>query len=318
MAMVSSVLGPLDTANLGFTLSHEHVLVASAGIQQVYPEFIDRQGTIEAGVSEFQQAYAEGLRTIVEVSTMDLGRDIRLLEEVSRRSGVQIIACTGTWLDIPRVFRAATPDVIADLYVREIEVGIEGTGIKAGVIKVANDAEGVTPEGEIILRAAARASKRTGVPISTHTNAQARVGDQQIAIFEDEGVDLRHVCIGHSNNTTNTEYLIGMARKGAYVGLDHYPGGRTPGSPNWEERTGILKQLIDAGVGDRLMLSHDNSVTLTIVSQEQQKQRHQYNPDGYLFITRRVLPRLRELGVSEEAVQRLVVDNPRSFFEGSY
>ncbi len=313
--MVNSVLGPLDVANLGFTLSHEHVLVASAGIQQIYPEFIDRQGTIEAAATALQEASAEGLRTIVEVTTIDLGRDIRLLEEVSRRSGVQIIACTGTWLDIPRVFRAATPDMIADLYVREIEVGIEGTDIKAGVIKVATDQEGVTPEGETILRAAARTQLRTGVPISTHTSATARVGEKQIAIFEEEGVDLRHVCIGHSNDTTDVEYLAGMARKGAYVGLDHYPGGRQPGALDWEQRTEVLKRLLDAGVGDRLMLSHDNSVTITLTSRDQQEQRRQYNPDGYLFVKRRVLPRLRELGVSEEAIQQLVVGNPRRFFE---
>lgn len=316
MATINSVLGPLDTAALGVTLSHEHVLVASAGIPQVYPEFIDRKGTIAAAVAQLRKARAEGLGTIVEVTTMDLGRDVRLLREVSRRSGVHIIACTGTWLDIPRVFRSASPDVVADLYVREIEVGIEGTEIKAGVIKVATDAEGVTREGEIILRAAARASKRTGAPISTHTNARARVGEQQIAIFQEEGLDLRRVCIGHSNDTADVEYLAGMARKGAYVGLDHYPGGWSPDSLSSEERTAVLKRLLDAGVGDRLMLSHDHSTTLTVMNREQQAQSRSLNPDGYLFVQRRVLPRLRELGVPERAVQRLVVENPRRFFEG--
>lgn len=143
MGIVNAVLGPLDTAQFGMTLSHEHVLVYSAGVQQIYPEFLDRQGTIEAGVVALQKAHSEGLRTMIDVSTIDLGRDIRMLEEVSRRSGVNIVAATGTWRDIPRVFWAAKPDMIADLYVREIEVGIEGTGVKAGVIKVANDIEGV-------------------------------------------------------------------------------------------------------------------------------------------------------------------------------
>ena len=110
MAQISSVLGPLDTADLGFTLSHEHVQVTSAGIQQVYPEFIDRQATITTGVAQLREAYAEGLRTIVDVTTIDLGRDIKLIEQVSRESGVQIVCATGTWLDIPRVFWTATPD----------------------------------------------------------------------------------------------------------------------------------------------------------------------------------------------------------------
>ena len=316
MSTVNSVLGPIDTASLGVTLSHEHVLVTSAGIQYVYPEFIDREGTIAKGIADLTQAYGEGLRTIVDVTTIDLGRDIRMLEQVSRESGVNIICATGTWRDIPRVFWTADPDIIAPLYIREIEEGIEGTGIKAAVIKVANDMGGVTPEGEIILRAAARAQKATGVPISTHTYAPERVGEQQVAIFEDEGVDLNKVYIGHSNDTTDTRYLIGLLRKGVWIGLDRFPGGRMPGTPDWRGRTDTAKKLIDAGFGHRIMLGHDWSVTLTIASKQAQEDRRTYNPDGYLFITRNVLPGLKELGASQEDIDKIMVDNPRRFFEG--
>jgi phosphotriesterase-related protein len=316
MSIINSVLGPLDTTDMGFTLTHEHIMVSSAGIQATYPEFLDRPGTIERGVVDLTESYGEGLRTLVDVSTLDLGRDIRLMEEVSRRSGVNVIAATGTWRDIPRVFWSASPDMIADLYVREIEEGIEGTGIKAGIIKVANDQGGVTPEGEIILRAASRAQKRTGVPISTHTWALERVGEQQVRIFEDEGVDLNRVYIGHSNDTTDIGYLTGLLEKGVWIGLDRYPGGRAPGTPNWEQRTETAKALIDAGYGHRIMLSHDWSVTLSIVSREQQEQRRQYNPDSYQFIQRRVLPRLIELGVDPEAVRVINEETPRRFFEG--
>ena len=316
MTTINSVLGPLDTSELGFTLSHEHVLVSSAGIQHVYPEFIDREATIERAVAQLTEAYGEGLRTIVDVTTIDLGRDIRMLEEVSHETGVQIICATGTWRDIPRVFWTATPDMIAPLYIREIQQGIEGTGIKAGIIKVANDVGGVTAEGEIILRAAARAQKATGVPISTHTWAPERVGEQQVRIFEEEGVDLGRVYIGHSNDTTDTGYLIGLLERGVWIGLDRFPGGRTAGTPNWEGRTDTAKKLIDAGFGNRIMLGHDWSVTLTIASKEAQEDRRRYNPDGYLFVTRNVLPRLREMGVSENTITRIMVDNPRRFFEG--
>ena len=109
MVSINSVLGPLDTADLGFTLSHEHVLVTSAGIQYVYPEFIDREGTISRGIADLRTAHSEGLRTIVDVTTIDLGRDIRLLEQVSRESGVNIICATGTWRDIPRVCSGRPP-----------------------------------------------------------------------------------------------------------------------------------------------------------------------------------------------------------------
>lgn len=317
MTLINSVLGPLDTEDIGFTLSHEHIVVTSAGIQYVYPEFIDRAGSINRAVAELKTAYAEGLRTIVDVTTLDLGRDIRLIEQVSRESGVNIICATGTWRDIPRVFWAATPDMIASLYVREIEEGIENTGIKAGIIKVANDMGGVTPEGEVIVRAAARAQKSTGVPISTHTWAPERVGEQQVEIFEDEGVDLNRVYIGHSNDTTDLNYLIGLLKKGVWIGLDRYPGRQTQHTPDWVGRTETAKKLIDAGYGHRIMLGHDWSVTLSIVSQEIQARRSAYNPDGYLFITRRVIPKLKEFGVSELDIQNIFVNNPRRFFDGS-
>ncbi len=316
MDTISSVLGPLETSDLGFTLSHEHVMISSAGVLNTYPEFIDRQGTLNRVVDYLKEAYEEGVRTLVDVTTMDLGRDIRFLEEASLLSGVQIIAATGTWRDIPRAFWSATPDMIADLYVREIEEGIEGTGIKAGIIKVANDVEGITPEGEIILRAAAQAHNRTGVPISTHSWAPGRVGEWQVRIFEDEGVDLNRVYIGHSNDTTDIDYLLGLLRKGVWLGMDRYPGGRRAGTPNWERRTETIKRILDAGFGNRIMLSHDWSATITVVTKAKGDERIRYNPEGYLFIKRRVLPRLIEMGVSAEAVRILNEDNPRRFFEG--
>jgi phosphotriesterase-related protein len=315
------VRGPLETERLGFTLAHEHVLHTSAGIPQVFPEIVERDATIERAVLDLRAAAAADVRTIVDATTMDLGRDVRLLDEVSRRSGVQVVCATGTWLDAPRAFRNATPDTVAALYVREIRVGIEGTGIKAGIIKAATDRDGVTPELERTLRAAARAHLATGVPITTHTWAPARGGEPQVRLLEDEGVPLRRVCVGHSNDTTDADYLLGLLRKGAWLGLDRYPGGRLPGTPDWEARTALrtalVKRLIDAGFGDRLLLGHDWHAGSTVATRRLQEQRRRHNPDGYLFITRKVLPRRRRLGVSERAAAALVEDNPRRFFEGT-
>ena len=199
MPSINTALGPVEISELGFTLSHEHLLISSAGIGQIYPEFIDREAGIAEGIRQFKEAKAEGVDAVIDLSTMDLGRDIRATEQVSSESGVNFIVATGTWLDIPRSFAAAEIDDVAALYTREIEEGIEGTGIKAAVIKVANDMGGVTEAGEKILRAAARANKATGTPIYTHTFAKERVGYQQVQIFEDEGVDLKSVCVGHTS-----------------------------------------------------------------------------------------------------------------------
>ena len=318
MATVNTALGQVDTADLGFTLSHEHVIVGAAGMQHTYPEFYDRQATIEDAVSALKEAYDEGLRTMIDMTTLELGRDVRLLEEVSRRSGVNIIVTTGAHLAIPWLFSYVSPDDIVPLYVKEIEEGIEGTGIKAGVIKSSSDQGGITDREEVCLRAVARAQKLTGIRISTHTWSPDRVGEQQIRILEEEGVDLNRVYIGHSNDDTDVDYLLGMLRKGVWLGLDRYPDARSPlGTPNWRQRTKIVKQLIDAGFGHRLMLSHDHDIPRSLPTQKLRDERKAYNPDGYLFITRQVLPYLKELGASEQDINRIMVENPRRFFEDS-
>jgi phosphotriesterase-related protein len=317
MPTVNTVLGPVDTMDLGFTLSHEHVGTNAAGLRHTYPEFIDREGIIEQSAAAMREAYAGGVRTVVDVSTFDLGRDVRMIEEVSRMSGVHIIVATGNHLAVPRPFGDVSPDVIAPLYVREIEEGIEGTGIKAGIIKVASDRGGITPPQEVVLRAAARAHKQTGTPISTHTWSPDRVGEQQVRILEEEGVDLDRVYIGHSNDDTDMDYLLGLLNQGVWLGLDRYPGGRVPGTPDWEKRTEITYKLIEAGFCHRIMLSHDYSVPKARHGAAMQEERRRANPDGYNFIPRRVLPRLKELGASDQDIHQITVENPRRFFEGS-
>ena len=315
MATVNSVLGPLDTADLGFTLTHEHLFTASAGIQQTFPElFGDFDRLTEQVMLSLNEAREGGVKTIVDLSTMDLGRDIRFIAEMARRTGVQIIAATGIWRDIPRALWLRSPDEIAALFVREIGVGIEGTDIKAGIIKVANDMGGVTREGGIILRAAARAANQTGVRISTHTYAPERVGEQQVAIFEDEGFDLNRVYIGHSNDTTDLDYLLGLVRRGVWLGLDRHQTS-APIGPDAEGRTQTLAALIKAGVGNRLMVSHDWGV-LGVSRTSDPLASRGYNPDGWLFTKRKVFPRLLELGISQEQVDALNNENPRRFLGG--
>ena len=311
MTTVNTVLGPRDSSELGFTLSHEHISLSSAGIQDTFPEFIDRDSAIEDGIRLLKEAKAEGVDTIFDLSTMDLGRDVRIIEAVSKGSGVNVIVATGTWLDIPRSFIVASPDEIAPLYVREIETGIQGTGIKAGIIKLANEPF-VSEAGEVILRAGARAHQTTGAPLYTHTMTENRVGDRQVEIFEDEGVDLNRVCIGHSNDSTDMDYLTGLLDKGVWLGLDRHPGQGV----TWQERTKTLLKLINAGYGKRLMLSHDWSVAATMMTKERAAERPATNPDNYLFITRNVLPMLLELGATQQHVDDLMVNNPRSFLEG--
>ena len=315
MASTNTVLGPIDTSNMGFTLCHEHVMTGSAGVAASYPELVDRGAITELAVAALSSTREGGVSTMVDLTTFDLGRDVRLIRDAAQQSGMQIIVATGTWLEVPRSFWQLGPDVVSKLYIRELVKGIDGTDIKAGVIKVANDEGGVTERGEVVLRAAARAHLATGAPIFTHTWAPERTGEHQIAIFEQEGVDLTRVCIGHSNDTTDLEYLLGILDKGCWLGLDRYPGGAR-NTPDWRERTRVVKELADAGRSDRIMLSHDHTVFHGIITAEAASLRRRDNPDGYLFISRNVLPYLEELGVTKDTIHQIMTENPRKYFEG--
>lgn len=313
MAIINSVLGPLDTAELGFTLMHEHIMYCPAGVYRDYPELLGAN-LIERVVDALKKAKEGGIDTIVDATTLDLGRNIKLLMEASERSGINIIACTGWWLDIPRYFAGVSADQLARVFVREIKQGISGTTAKAGILKAASDIAGVTPESEIILRAVARAHIEAGVSIMLHSYSPGRVGQRQLAVLREEGVDLKRVKMDHSNDTTDIEYLIWLLEQGCYLGLDRYPG-RDPGPL---ARTKTMKALIDAGYVSRLCPSHDDTILRVVAADANitEEERLAHNPDGFLYIKKVVFAQLREMGVPEAIINSICVDNPRNFFEG--
>ena len=316
---VDTVRGPIDLARLGFTLSHEHVAAASAGMWQAWPEFFGgRAQFVKVAVDQLKQAKDEGVDSLIDVTTIDLGRDIRLLEEISRKSGMQIVACTGHWVDPSRSMAARTPDELAEFFVREIQRGIEGTDIKAGIIKVGTG-NTVDPFGEKALRAAARASKATGVPITTHSPAGDRVGEKHADIFESEGVSPAKVCIGHTDNSA-AGYQLGLVKRGYYLGMDQVPRGGPPaGTPQsnaltWDQRYSQIKALVDAGFAERIQIGNDHSIGMSLQPTANEKGRLAQNPDGVLFVTRRALPAMKAIGISDQAIRTMMVDGPRRFF----
>lgn len=311
MATVETVLGPVDAAQLGTVLSHEHVLVSLGDDIHRFPWMFDLDRTKRLIVEELKEAKAGGVDTIIDLTAPDLGRDVAFVREVARESGMHIVVATGVWRDLSLSFRARTPDENAEIFVHEIEAGIGETGIKAGVIKVANDAEGVAPEYETVLRGAARATKRTGCPISTHHWAPGRVGLRQVEIFREEGTPMDRVCIGHSADTTDVDYLETLLRAGVYLSMDRYPG--TGDRPNWQQRNATVKALVDRGWAGRLMLGHDYA---PLPVRKGAPERPRTEPTRYTFLNRVAIPALREAGVSEEALHEMTVEVPRRFLTG--
>jgi phosphotriesterase-related protein len=314
MALVQTATGPVPGETLGFTLSHEHVTVVyGSGLREAFPFLFDWEATRQKATRHLAEAKAGGIDTIIELSTIDLGRDVEMFARVSHDTGVNIVVATGLWRDPPRIFRENDPDLAASVFIHEIEHGIGNTGIKPGVIKVANDTEGVTPETERVLRGAARACKATGVPISTHHWAPLEVGRRQVEIFQDEGVPMHLVCIGHSADSTDVAYLEDLLATGCYLSMDRYPG--RAGRPDWRQRNATVKALVDKGYASRLMLGHDYGVRPVIhgITHDPDPDTH---PTRYLFLTNTALPALRADGVTDEQIRQMTVDAPHRFLTG--
>ena len=317
MTTINSVLGPIDSSDLGFTLMHEHVMVAASGLSKSYPDLLGPNRE-ERAVACLKKAKAEGINTLLDATTFDLGRDPEMLRHVAYESGVNLINVTGWWLDVPRFMLGVGANQMADEFIRDINEGFRGTDVKAGMLKCAADFEGVTAPLETMTRAVAKAHLQTGVPIMVHSYPAGHVAKRQIEIFREEGVDLTRVKIDHSNDTTDTEYLKWILDQGCFLGLDRYPGRLV--SPHM--RTVTLKRLMDMGYGERLCPSHD-CICLHIHNEQADGSipaEHAFtasNPDQYLYMHRHVIPELIQMGATQADIDMLFIDNPRRLFEGA-
>ena len=311
MPAVNTVSGAVDTADLGFTLMHEHILVQCPGVKENFP-VMDRRKEIEKAVQKLADVQARGVRTLVDLTPADW-RDIPFVKEVVAGSGMQVIVATGIYWEVPHYFQTLstrTPDHIAGLFVKDIEEGIMDTGVRAGIIKCATDETGVTEDVERILRASAKAHRATGVPISTHTHAASQVGLKQQDIFESEGVDLSRTIVGHSGDSDDLGYLRKLMDRGSYIGMDRF--GLDQFLPT-DKRVATIKALCDQGYAGKMVLSHDAAcyfdwAPAELIPAVVPNWHFNYIPDV-------IIPALRNAGVSEEQVHAMTVDNPRGIFE---
>src|SRR5579863_5751558 len=210
MTAIHSVRGALDTTQLGVTLMHEHVFVLSTEILQNYLEIWgDEEQRVADAAARLNELYEVGVRSIVDLTVIGLGRCIPRIQRVAALTPLQILVATGvyTYNDLPFHFHFQGPGTILDgpepmveMFGRDIEEGVAGTGVRAAMLKCATDQPGVTPGVDRVLRAVAQAHRRTGVPVSTHTQAPTLRGLEQQQIFAQEGVDLARVVTGHSGD----------------------------------------------------------------------------------------------------------------------
>lgn len=329
MSSVQTVLGPVDSSELGRVLIHEHVRISYPG-DHLDPSYSwTREGCVATAVERMQQLQEHGVRTFVDPCPIELGRDPELLAEVAERSGMQIVCATGFYhehdaIGHPYYWRVRSAEEIAEFYLHEIANGIGDTGIKPGVIKAASGAP-PTESDRKFLHAAAMAAAESGLPIVTHCEA-SQGGEVQQEIFAEHGVDLAHCVIGHQDQAPSADQHLELARRGSFVGIDRV-GLLILASD--EHRADCVKAIVDAGLADHLLLSQDHMCCLAspkfpyplppgleeVADQVLPAVYEQMygRPHTYLFTD--FLPLLRERGVGDDVIDAVLTDNPRRFFE---
>jgi phosphotriesterase-related protein len=323
---LDTVRGAIDTADLGVTLMHEHVFLLSPEISANYPEAWGDGAKREAdAIVRLNELKSRGVDSIVDLTVIGLGRYIPRIARVAAATEINIIVATGvyTYSDVPLPFSLRGPgtltdgpEIMTDMFVRDITDGIADTGVKAAILKCATDEQGVTPGVERVLRAVAQAHRQTGAPISTHTHAASRRGLEQQRIFAEEGVDLSRVVIGHSGDSTDIGYLEELIGNGSYIGMDRF-GLDTHATT--EQRVNTVVTMCERGHADKMVLSHDAHCFFDWMPEEELVKAVLPNWH-YLHISDDVLPALKERGVTDEQITTMMVDNPRKIFsaKGGY
>ncbi len=324
MADVATVTGAIDAEELGTTLIHEHLVFRDEAVLAEWPHAgtvkeseppvtVDDDGAYQAAVQAASAAVERGVKTIGEPTAMFGGRDVRFSRRVAEETGLQVVPCTGiyTYDYLPPYFMFRDEDAMADLFVHDIEEGIQGTDIKAAFLKCAADEPGVTPNVEKVHRAIARASVRTGAPIMAHSRPASETGPRQVEVFEEEGVDLSKVQIAHTGDTDDLDYIERLLDKGVYIGMDRY--GLEIFLP-MEQRNATVTALLERGYADRMFLSQDFCATLDWYPPEVGKQLMESGAAkdwSMTLVHDQVIPALSEAGMNDEQLQTMMVENAK-------
>ena len=307
---VQTVLGPVDPATLGFTLPHEHTAITLWQVPNRwdYWELTRDAPIITEELVRFRDA---GGSTLVDLTLSGVGRDPSWLVQLARDTGLNLVMGCGWYREAyypaeARIDRRSVEDLADDL-VREASDGIAVPGLEAavrpGIIgEIGTDKPWLSAQEERVHRAVARASRRTGLAITTHA-VMSDVGLAQLTVFEDEGADLSRVIIGHADSYPVLDHYLEIIRRGANLEFDFLGMSFTPQERLGEPRIiDLLRELLSRGHADRLFVSQDVCHNAQL--------RH-YQGNGYTYLQDTFLPRLRAAGVSAAEVDQLTIANPR-------
>ncbi len=354
---VQTVTGALPLADLGTVLSHEHLFIDLRSHWQPTDGDDPRPGgdagfgwgsvgslrrnpfgqlenlvinDVQAATEEVSKFRDLGGTTIVDLTPPDIGRDVVSLKTVAEATGLQIICGSGHYIHLAHPERIAGADVgaLTEELLGELEVGIDGTGIRSGVIGEIGTSNPVHPDEEKVLRAAARAHRQADVPIVVHLSPPPRGGGwkgaEVLDILSSEGADLSHVLLAHIDNMLAPGATFDQALKdqrellarGCYLGYDgfgkehYFPSGNTTPYPSFwcpsdQLRAQAIALLSDREFDDHLMLSHDVCFRFELT---------RFGGFGYSYLLRTVPKILGDYGITEDQLNRWLVHNPARLF----
>lgn len=301
---IRTILADIEPEELGFTMAHEHILDDPRVGGYMDPEHVLNDfDKAEEMLMIYKNAGGKG---IAEASTKHWGRNTEGMAKLSAKTNVNIVCCTGylceNQVDMDKWIADKTIDDLVEEMVNEIMVGMDNTNHKAGWIKAGTSYNYISRREEMVLRAAARASKITGAPVHTHTST-GTMGLEQIEIMKEEKMDLNHFCIAHVSRNPDYWYHKKMLENGVYLIYDG------PGKAKYytdETLINVLRKLVDDGYADRLMLSND-------MGKKTHHTVYGYGP-GLLYIKDKFLPRMIDEGFAEETVHKFMYENPARFY----
>lgn len=286
----------------GYTLMHEHIFIDLSGIKKLDDCRLDcKNETIE----EFKELYKNGVRNVVEVTNIGMGRDISYIQEVSEKSGINVICATGFYKEpfYPEFVYEKNEKELSEIMKKDILEGIDGTAVKAGIIGEIGSSKDIITETELkVFKAAIIAHFETGVPVTTHTSL-GTMGHEQVKLFKEYKVNLNKIVIGHVDLTGNIEYILEMLYNGVYVEFD------TIGKNNYladDIRVEMLKEIEKRDLIDRVFLSLDIT----------RKSNMKYNGGiGYNYIFDVFIPKLKEVGIKDDSIEKMLKSNSERFFK---
>jgi len=310
--VIETVRGPVAPEALGRTLPHEHVFILG---QETLANFNHRWGTPwwdeEAGVADavakLQRVVDAGFSTFVDPTAVGLGRDIARLARVNEQVDLNMVVCTGVYafMELPQFLRYRTVDALAGFFVHELREGIGDTGVKAAFIKCAVEEYGLVGDVPTILAAVAAAAVETGAPVMVHTNSVAQSGVLALETLTAAGVRPEKLVIAHVGDSNDLDYIRRLAASGAYLGWDRFNIEHF--NPD-AKRIETVMQVLAEGYVDQLHFSHDAATFHDfMVGDPMFADEHA----DYLHVSNVILPQLRERGVTDADIDRIMVDNPR-------